>query len=234
MSEATYSSLITHNSSLDRRSVPDNPIQILIASDYPVMRTGLRSILDASEGCAVAGESALEEAAVQAAALRPDVVLLDLPAAERDELELYSRLMAEMPALGVVALSGDPSEAAAREALQAGVRGFLLRDASPEEIVEAVRAVAQGLAVLDPQAARILAAGTGSRPPAAAEEPLTPRELEVLQLMAQGLPSKTIAARLRISEHTVKFHVGSILGKLGAASRTEAVALAIRRGLIAV
>src|SRR5512133_217405 len=207
----------------------DNSIQILIASDYPVMRAGFRSILDAREGCVVVGESSLEEATMQAASLRPDVVLLDLPAGERDEMELYARLTAEMPVLG-----GDPSVAAAREALQAGVRGFLLRDASPDEIVEAVRAVAAGLVVLHPRAARDLAAGPGTTPPSAPEEPLTARELEVLQLMAQGLPSKTIGARLHISEHTVKFHVGSILGKLGAASRTEAVALAIRRGLLAV
>src|SRR5512133_2603216 len=212
----------------------DNSIQILIASDYPVMRAGFRSILDAREGCVVVGESSLEEATMQAASLRPDVVLLDQPAGERDEMELYARLTAEMPVLGVLVLSGDPSVAAAREALQAGVRGFLLRDASPDEIVEAVRAVAAGLVVLHPRAARDLAAGPGTTPPSAPEEPLTARELEVLQLMAQGLPSKTIGARLHISEHTVKFHVGSILGKLGAASRTEAVALAIRRGLLAV
>ena len=211
----------------------DNPIQVLIASEYPVMRAGLRSILADSDGCSVAGESGLEEAALQAAALRPDVVLLDLAASERDELELYARLMSEMPALAVLVLSGDTSDGVAREALQAGVRGFLLRDASPDELGEAVRAVAAGLVVLHPQTARALAAAP-VRPPAGAEEPLTARELEVLQLMAQGLPSKTIAARLHISEHTVKFHVGSILAKLGAASRTEAVALAIRRGLIAV
>jgi DNA-binding NarL/FixJ family response regulator len=212
----------------------DDSVQVLIASDYPAMRAGLHSILSASEGIAVLGGTALQDAPAQTAELRPDVVLLDVPAGDQDELEVYSRLAAETPGVGVVVLSGDPAEAAAREALQAGVRGYLLRDASAEEIAEAVRAVAQGLVVLHPVAARALAAGPGFQAPAASGDPLTARELEVLQLMAMGLPSKTIAARLRISEHTVKFHVGSILGKLGAASRTEAVAVAIRRGLIAV
>ena len=212
----------------------DDPIQVLIASDYPAMRAGLRSILAGSEGIAVAGESALQDAPVQAAAGHPDILLLDVPMGEEDDVELFTRLAAELPGTAAVVLSGDPSEGAAREALQAGVRGYLLRDASPDEIAGAVRAVAQGLVVLHPSAARALAAGPASQPAAASGEPLTSRELEVLQLMAMGLPSKTIAMRLHISEHTVKFHVGSILGKLGAASRTEAVAVAIRRGLIAV
>lgn len=212
----------------------DNPIQVLIVSDYPVTRAGLRAILEGSQGEAIAGESSTEDAPGQAALLRPDVVLVDVPAGDRDELELLSRLISDLPQLGVIVLSADPAEAAAAEALQAGVRGYLLRDASPDEIAEAVRAVGQGLTVLHPAVASALLAASRPRPPASPDEPLTAREREVLQLMAQGLPSKTIATRLRISEHTVKFHVGSILGKLSAASRTEAVAVAIRRGLIAL
>jgi DNA-binding NarL/FixJ family response regulator len=212
----------------------DSSIQVLIASNYPVTRAGLRAILDGSEEIAVAGECPTEETPSQAALLRPDVVLLDVPLGEQDELEVLSRLMAELPEVGVLVLSGDPGERAATESLQAGVRGYLLRDASPEEIAEAVRAVGQGLIVLHPSIVRALLSGSRPQPPAAASDPLTARELDVLRLMAQGLPSKTIAARLHISEHTVKFHVGSILMKLGAASRTEAVALAIRRGLIAL
>jgi DNA-binding NarL/FixJ family response regulator len=211
-----------------------SPIQVLIVSNYPVTRAGLRAILEGSDSAAVAGESSIEEMPGQAASLRPDAVLLDVSTAEQDELEILSRLMAELPGVGVVVLSGDPGDASAREALQAGVRGYLLRDASRDEIVEAVRAVAQGLTVLHPSVAAALLAGSRLQPPAGPDEPLTARELEVLRLMAQGLPSKTIASRLRISEHTVKFHVGAILGKLGAASRTEAVTVAIRRGLIAL
>ncbi len=212
----------------------DDSIQVLIASNYPVTRTGLRTILDGSERATVAGESSLQDLLAQATSLRPDIVLMDVSSGEQDELEILSQLMSELPAVGVVILSGDPGNTSAVEALQAGVRGYLLRDASPEEIVETVRAVGQGLTVLHPAVARALLAGSRQPQPAAADEPLTARELEVLQLMAQGLPSKTIATRLHISEHTVKFHVGAILAKLGAASRTEAVALAIRRGLIAL
>ncbi len=212
----------------------DDTIRVLIASNYAVTRAGLRTILDGSGEAAVVGESSLEDVLAQASSVHPDVILLDVSFGEQDELEILSRLTSELSSVGVVVLSGDPRDAPAMEALQAGVRGYLLRDASPEEIVEAVRAVGQGLMVLHPAVARALLGSSRPQPPPAADEPLTARELEVLQLMAQGLPSKTIAARLHISEHTVKFHVGAILGKLGAASRTEAVTLAIRRGLIAL
>lgn len=209
-------------------------IQLFVASDSPVVRAGLRAILEAAEGCRVVGEGSLQELLDEAPTLRPDVALLEIPAGERDELETLWRLVADLPEIGIVLLSGDPGESFAQEALQAGVRGYLLRDVSPEEIVEAVRAVHQGLTVLHPATARALLARTQPMAPAPATEPLTARELEVLRLLAQGLPSKTIASRLQISEHTVKFHVGSILGKLDAASRTEAVSTAIRRGLIAL
>ncbi len=199
------------------------------------MRAGLRAILEADEGFQAAGEGSVEDLLEEASRLRPEVALLEVPGGERDHLEALSRLMAEQPELAVVLLSGDPGEGFAREALEAGVRGYLLRDVSPEEIVDAVRAAYQGLTVLHPAAARaLLVAQAQQITPAPAGEPLTARELEVLQLLAQGLPSKTIASRLQISEHTVKFHVGSILGKLDAASRTEAVSTAIRRGLIAL
>jgi DNA-binding NarL/FixJ family response regulator len=111
----------------------------------------------------------------------------------------------------------------------------LLWDTGSEELIGAIRAVLQGLVVLHPAASEALLGDVASLPSAGqAAEPLTPREREVLHLLAQGLPSKTIASRLRLSEHTIKFHIGSIMTKLGAASRTEAVTLALRRGLIAL
>ncbi len=209
-------------------------IRLFIASDYPVVRAGLRAILAQSEDCRVVGEGTLEEAESQAAALRPDVLLLELTGGEQGVTGHLRRLAAELPEVGMLVLSDDPGEAAVRDALQAGARGYLPREASPEELLEAVLAVGQGLVVLHPTTARSLLRQPQPQPPAAAGEPLTERELEVLQLLAQGLPSKTIASRLHISEHTAKFHVGSIMSKLGAASRTEAVTLAIRRGLIAL
>jgi DNA-binding NarL/FixJ family response regulator len=122
-----------------------------------------------------------------------------------------------------------------RELLASGVRGFLLQDATPDEVAEAARAVVRGLIAIDAQlgpAALSPANHVPTDDPGA--EVLTEREREVLELVAQGLPNKTIAQRLHISEHTVKFHVGSVLAKLGAGSRTEALALALRRGLLSL
>lgn len=209
-------------------------IRLFVASDYPVVRAGFRSILDASDEFQVVGEGALDEAAGQAAALAVEVMLLDVSGSDRDEMEALWRLSSDAPGLAIVLLSSDPGEGAAREALQAGARAYLLRDASSEEIRAAVLAAHRGLTVLHPAVARSLFAAAVPQPGGSPAEPLTPRELEVLRLLAQGLPSKTIAGRLRISEHTVKFHVGAIMSKLGAASRTEAVTLAIRRGLVAL
>jgi DNA-binding NarL/FixJ family response regulator len=208
--------------------------RLLVASASPIVRAGLRALLAAESRIEVVGEVRPEELLAQTVALSPDVALLDLPVGNPDALEILWQLTTELPRLGVVVLSADPAEGRAREALSAGARGYLLRDASAEEIVAAIEAARLGLIVLYPATTRALLAGAGSRAQLELAEPLSPRELEVLHLLAQGLPSKTIAQRLKISEHTVKFHVGQILGKLGAASRTEAVALALRRGLIAV
>lgn len=209
-------------------------INLYVASDSAVVRAGLRAIIEGTEDLLVAGESGLDGLREGLPTVRPDILLLELPTGDRDDLELLGRLISEMPEMGVLLLSGDPGEGFARAALQAGVRGYLLRDVSPDEIIHAVRAVDQGLTVLHPATTQALLQRSGIQPPEAAGEPLSTRELGVLQLLAEGLPSKIIATRLQISEHTVKFHVGSILGKLGAASRTEAVSTAIRRGLIAL
>lgn len=209
-------------------------INLYVASDSAVVRAGLRAIVEGTEDLLVAGESGLDGLREGLPTVRPDILLLELPTGDRDDLELLGRLISEMPEMGVLLLSGDPGEGFARAALQAGVRGYLLRDVSPDEIIHAVRAVDQGLTVLHPATTQALLQRSGIQPPEAAGEPLSTRELGVLQLLAEGLPSKIIATRLQISEHTVKFHVGSILGKLGAASRTEAVSTAIRRGLIAL
>jgi two-component system, NarL family, response regulator YdfI len=152
----------------------------------------------------------------------------------------HSDLASEIP---VVLLAGNrwPAESvrtdfgtASRDALRAGVRAVLPNDVAPSQLFAALQAVAAGLVVLHPSEidARSPAAAPASQPLAELTEPLTRREREVLQMLASGLGNKEIAVRLNISDHTAKFHVGSILGKLGAASRTEAVALGIRRGLV--
>jgi DNA-binding NarL/FixJ family response regulator len=156
---------------------------------------------------------------------------VDVGAGRGADLGELAALADEHPDLGLVVLA-DAGVERALPPLGRGRMGYLGREATPEAILQAVRAVAAGLVVLDPHAAPGLAAPLPRLAADAPAEPLTARELEVLGLMAQGLANKTIAHRLTISEHTVKFHVGAILAKLGAASRTEAVTLAARQGIL--
>jgi two-component system, NarL family, response regulator YdfI len=206
-------------------------IDVLVVGAYPMVRAGLRALLEEAADCTVVGQAAsFAEAAELAARLAPQVALVDAGPARGHELDELVALADEQPGLGLVVLA----EAGAERYLPPlgrGRVGYLAREAAPEAILQAVRAVAVGLVVLDPQAAPALTA-TPRLTVEAPSEPLTAREVEVLALMAQGLPNKTIAQRLVISEHTVKFHVGAILAKLGAASRTEAVTLAARQGLL--
>jgi DNA-binding NarL/FixJ family response regulator len=213
------------------RNLEGRLIQVLIVSDHPVVRAGLAAILTAAEDCRVADAVSSDELVVRSAELRPDVVLME---GESDEIEKVWRLAVEAPGAAVLFLGRDAGERRLRQCLQAGARGYLLWDAPPEEIMAAVRAVAQGLMVASPAPLQALLGPPPDQEPAYQVEPLTPRELGVLRLLAEGLPSKTIAARLGLSEHTVKFHIGSLLAKLGASSRTEAVTLAVRRGLLSL
>jgi two-component system, NarL family, response regulator YdfI len=212
--------------------------QVLVASASSVVRAGLEALIKASPALAFAGSAhgaAGADFARQVGEVRPDVVLVELDG--RDDAE-WSELLAlaarpESPA--VVALTDDAQGAWAAEALRAGVRAILTREAPAEEIEAAVEAAAAGLVVLRPATVESLLAHTAIIPrggSGAEPEPLTPREVEVLAMIAEGLGNKTIAHRLGISEHTVKFHVSSIFAKLGAASRTEAVKIGIRRGLV--
>jgi two-component system, NarL family, response regulator YdfI len=206
-------------------------IDILVVGAYPMVRAGLRALVEEAADCAVVGQAAsFAEAAELAARLAPQVALVDAGSAHGHELDELVALADEQPSVGLVVLA-DAGAERYLPPLGRGRVGYLARDAAPEAILQAVRAVAAGLVVLDPQAAPSLTA-TPRLAVEAPSEPLTARELEVLALMAQGLPNKSIAQRLIISEHTVKFHVGAILGKLGAASRTEAVTLAARQGLL--
>ena len=209
-------------------------INLYVASDSAVVRAGLRAIVEGTEDLLVAGESGLDGLREGLPTVRPDILLLELPTGDRDDLELLGRLISEMPEMGVLLLSGDPGEGFARAALQAGVRGYLLRDVSPDEIIHAVRAVDQGLTVLHPATTQALLQRSGIQPPEAAGEPLSTRELGVLQLLAEGLPSKIIATRLQISEHTVKFPISSIYSRLGVNNRAEVVRVGARSGLISL
>lgn len=210
--------------------------RVLIVAAYPLTRAGLGTLLQAEPDLDVAGDAADPAEVVPAVdELAPDVLLLD-PGDDTERWLDDLANMTEFDALPPVLLITGNADLAA-EALRAGVAGILLRDATPDEIVDAVRAVEAGLVVLDRRAAReITVPPSDVTPPSPSEiapsDPLTPREREILQLIAQGLPNKAIASQLGISEHTVKFHVGSILDKLGASSRAEALARASRAGLI--
>jgi DNA-binding NarL/FixJ family response regulator len=212
-------------------------VRVLIVAGDPLVRAGLTALLGAQPRLAVAGAAAADddlEAAI--AVFRPEVILWDLglsldwdPAGAAEQM---GALLEGGEDRRVVALL--PADAPGRAAWTAGARGLLSREAGAERIAAAVIAVAQGLVAIEPGLAGGLIAEAG--PPAVRAEPLieplTARELEVLRLLSEGLPNKTIAQRLNISEHTVKFHVNAILGKLGVESRTEAVVRAMRLGLI--
>ncbi|HSD21264.1 MAG TPA: response regulator transcription factor [Anaeromyxobacter sp.] len=200
------------------------PVRVLLVGDDPLARAGLGTLLAGRAEVALTGEATAGHAAEAIAGTGPDVVLWDLGIAGGT-----ADALAGAAAVPVLALAADDTHAA--EALRAGARGVLLRGAPAEVLAAALVAVARGLSVLEgPLASEWL------RPPDAplAAEGLTPREREVLALLAEGLANKAIAARLGISEHTAKFHVNAILGKLGVENRAEAIVRAARLGLVAL
>ena len=200
--------------------------RVLILSDDPLARSGLLALLGELSGISLTPETISGEAASRGHADRADIALWDwsgLRPASRERLRA-------MGATGRVSLAVIETDTQADEALLAGARGLIFRDASPERMEAALRAVAQGLFVLDEGLSRRLRI----RPPSSRLESLTPRELEVLELLAQGLSNKRIGERLGISEHTAKFHVNSILGKLGARTRAEAIVRAAKQGLLMI
>jgi two-component system nitrate/nitrite response regulator NarL len=211
-------------------------LRVLIVADDPLARAGLAALLADQPECTVVRQVAEDTDLLAALDVhRPDVIVWDLgweptlatSTSPTTRLERLSDLEGATPP--VVALLPDGTHAA--EARIAGARGILLRDTDAEHLVAALMAAAQELVVLDPSLVPTMLATGDQASPRMVEE-LTPRELEVLQLLAEGLPNKAIAHRLGISQHTVKFHVNAIMGKLGAQSRTEAVVLATRLGLI--
>jgi DNA-binding NarL/FixJ family response regulator len=201
-------------------------IRLLIAASSPVVRAGLEALAVSNPELQIVGSfpdlSTAED-------LRLDVVLAALP------LEEIATAV-DGGVLPVVLLTNDAEPVWTLDAVRLGVRALLRRDVPPTVILAAVEAVAAGLAVVDPQDLDALLTSTASAPVEAGGEAsvLTERELEVLRMMADGAANKIIAWKLGISEHTVKFHVASILAKLGASSRTEAVTIGIRRGLVLV
>ena len=203
-------------------------LRILIVADDPLVRTGLSALLSERSGYTIAGQmpaSAGLSAGLDA--YTPDVLIWDLGWDPTIALEQLADLR-ELK-IAVIALLAEENHAAATWA--AGARGLLLRNTNADDLVAALAAAARGLTVLDPALATAMLAAQ-ERVTAPPTEELTSREMQVLQALAEGLPNKTIAIKLAISEHTVKFHVNAILTKLTAQSRTEAVVRASRLGLI--
>jgi DNA-binding NarL/FixJ family response regulator len=230
------------------------PIRVLVADDQRVVRDGLVLLLGLLPQVEVVGTAANgEEAVDQAATLQPDVVLMDLRMPRCDGVEATRRLRERVPGSKVIVLTTYADDRSVIEALRAGARGYLTKDAGAAEIRQALQQVVNGQAVIDPAVQHHLVdaiavapgpGGPGDSRPAAAAGPgtpgapgtqlpdgLTPREAEVLGLIAEGLSNAEIASRLVVSEATVKSHVSHLLAKIGARDRAQAVSYAYRRGL---
>ncbi len=205
-------------------------IRILVADDHGIVRQGLRMYLQLDAELQVVGEASNgKEAVEQALRLRPDVVLMDILMPVMDGLEATAAIRRALPDTEVVALTSVLDEAVIHQAIRAGAIGYLLKDTGSDELCRAIHAAVAGQVQISRQAALRMAAGPDEAPRL---ECLTEREMDVLRLLARGRSNKEIAVSLGIAEKTVKAHVGSLLGKLGAASRTQAALLAVRSGLV--
>jgi DNA-binding NarL/FixJ family response regulator/class 3 adenylate cyclase len=215
-------------------------VRVLIVDDQALVRTGFRMILDAEEDMDVVGEAANgKEAIGEANRLNPDVVLMDVRMPELDGIEATRRLLADAGVDSkVVMLTTFDMDEYVYEALRAGASGFLLKDAPPEQLVDGIRAVCSGDALLAPSVTRRVIEEFVRRPPEAVRtappeiEELTPRECEVLKLIARGLSNAEIAKSLVVSETTVKTHVARVLMKMGLRDRVQAVVMAYESGLV--
>jgi DNA-binding NarL/FixJ family response regulator len=211
----------------------DGGIRILVADDHPMLREGLVAVLSTQPDFEVVGEAADGSEAVRlAGALRPDVILLDLEMPGTDGVAALERLRDAGSEVRAVVFTAYDTDERILGALRAGAQGYLLKGASRAEIFDAVRTVYAGGSLLQPGVTARVLEHLGRGDARAQANQLTPRELEVLGLISEGLQNSEIAERLFVTERTVKFHVSSILAKLGADNRTEAVAIAARRGLI--
>lgn len=206
-------------------------IRVLVTASSPATRARLETLLRSSRTLEVVSDPAEGNSLAESAAdLQPDLVVVELESAEEDPSDVLGELEVDA---AVLLLVDDPDGAWVASALEAGVRAILPHQVTGPEIIAAIHAASEGLVVLGPGIR--LGLSDDARQSADLEplpEPLTPREIEVLRALADGLGNKDIAERLGISEHTVKFHVGSVMGKLGATSRTQAVTLGIQHHLV--
>ena len=207
-------------------------IRIFVADDHPIVRDGLVAVLNTQPEFEIVGMASNgEEVLTQIAVVAPHILLLDLEMPILDGVQTLQKLNEADMAVPAIVFTAFDTDDRIVEAIQAGARGYLLKGAPRDELFNGIRVVHAGGSLLQPIIASKLMDRL-NRPESAMIEPLTAREHEVLALMARGLPNKEIAAELVITERTVKFHASSIMGKLGASNRTEAVALAVENGLI--
>ena len=204
-----------------------NPIRVLLVDDHMVVRSGLSTVLSVYDDLKLVGEAGDGEEAIRLCErLQPDVVLMDLLMPKMDGVTAIKSIKTHWPKIQIIALTSFKEKEYVEGALKAGANGYLLKDVSAEELINAVRRAVAGQPSLSPEAAQVLIQNVNE--PSLSHPNMTGRELEILTLMVEGLSNNEIAERLIVSQSTVKFHVSNILSKLGVTGRTEAVALALK------
>ena len=208
-----------------------SPIRVIVVDDHTMVRRGLATFLMVFDDLELAGEAASGQAAIELCAqIRPDVVLMDMVMPDMDGAAATLLIRKQFPSTQVIALTSFKEEILVQSALQAGAISYLLKDVTADELAQAIRAAHAGRSTLSPEATQALV-HAASQPPKPGLD-LTERERTVLALMVEGLNNTQIAGRLTVSPSTIKSHVSNILTKLGVSSRTEAVTLALRHGLV--
>ena len=221
-------------------SINDKPITVILADDHAVVRSGIRGFLEEDPRLRIVAEAGNgDQALLLAQAHHPDVLVLDIQMPGQTGIEVTKAVRDAGSNAGILILTAYDDEPYILGALQAGANGYVLKTAEPDELVAAVHAVYEGQSVLDPQLTRRLwqqvagrAAGHAASPAGPLPEALTARETEVLRLVARGYTNKAVAAQLGISDRTVQGHLANVFGKLNAQSRTDAVMIGLRLGLV--
>ena len=214
----------------------DEPVRVLIVDDHEIVRKGIRAFLETESDIEVVGEAGSGREAVQKAAhLSPTVILMDLMMPEMSGIDAIRQILSEQPETHILVLTSFGTDDKLFPAVEAGAQGYLLKDTSPEVLLQAIRRAAEGQSTLTPTIARrLLREFTQDDKTWPLVEHLTDRETEVLRLLAQGLTNEGIAGRLFISEATARTHVSNILSKLNLANRTQAALYALRYGIASI
>jgi NarL family two-component system response regulator LiaR len=212
-------------------STPNARIRVMIVDDHAMVRRGLATFLKVFDDLELAGEAESGQAAIELCArLQPDVVLMDMVMPDMDGAAATRLIRKQSESIRVIVLTSFKEEILVQSALQAGAIGYLLKDVSAEELARAIRSAHAGRTTLSPEVAEVIIQAAGQPPKPGLD--LTEREREVLALMIEGLNNTQIAGKLEVSPSTIKSHVSNILSKLGVASRTEAVTLALRNRIV--